>query len=219
MKVHTGLMSNHWDEVYDTRPIDAVSWYELEPVVSLELGEALGVTSDDAVLDVGAGASLYVDHLLRRGYHDLTVLDVSASAVQTLLARVACPLVRAVVSDVTSWESSRTFDVWHDREVLHFISPERRALYFATLRRALSAHGAVIIGVFAPDGPTTCSGLSVTRYDAEGIMELLGDEFDLVEERRTVHVTPWGAPQSFQWVAARRGRQASSLSLLRPPGD
>lgn len=202
-------MSSHWNHVYDEQPSDAVSWFEAEPTTSLELGDLLGVSREQSVIDVGAGESHYVARLLARGHHDVTVLDISPSALRALLGRLDNPLVTAVSSDVTTWEPSRTYDLWHDRAVLHFVAPERRELYAATLRRAVSARGAVIIGVFAPDGPTSCSGLPVTRYDVRDIMNLLGEEFDLVDARRTVHLTPRGAPQSFQWVAARRTKGAS----------
>ncbi len=195
-------MSEHWNEVYDTREPDQVSWFQSEPVTSLALLDELGVTPDFSVLDVGAGASLLGERLRSRGHHDITLLDVSASALAQAMAGLG-PEAVAVEADVTTWEPPRRYDLWHDRAVLHFLDAAHAPRYAATLRRALSPRGVVIIGVFSPEGPTTCSGLEVTRYSAEQLGDLLGEEFVVVAERREVHHTPWGSPQSFQWIAAR----------------
>jgi trans-aconitate methyltransferase len=208
-------MSAHWNHVYESRECDKFSWFEPEPTTSLELLEELAIAPDDAVLDIGAGESLLADRLAARGYHDLTILDLSTTAIAVTLARVGRHDVTAIEADVTTWRPARRYDVWHDRAVLHFIGPPRVRDYVETMHSALSPGAKVVIGVFAPDGPTTCSGLEVTRYDADDIAQLLGTGFDIVAARRARHVTPWGAEQSFQWVAAvRKGR---ALSPSTPP--
>jgi hypothetical protein len=172
-------MSAYWNHVYESRESDALSWFEPEPTTSLELLDELAISVDDAVLDIGAGESLLVDRLAARGCHDLTILDLSATALGVTLARRGAQVVTAIEADVTTWRPARHYNVWHDRAVLHF----------------------------APDGPTTCSGLEVTRYDAEDLTQLLGNGFEVIAQRRARHLTPWGAEQSFQWVAAvRKGR-------------
>jgi trans-aconitate methyltransferase len=208
-------MSAHWNHVYESRESDALSWFEPEPTTSLELLDELAIVPDDAVLDIGAGESLLVDRLTARGFHDLTILDLSATALAVTLARVGPHVVTAIDADVTTWRPARRYDVWHDRAVLHFIGPPRVHDYVETMHSALSPGAKVVIGVFAPDGPTTCSGLEVTRYDAEDLTQLLGNGFDVVAARRARHVTPWGAEQSFQWVAAVRKGRALSLSTPR----
>jgi trans-aconitate methyltransferase len=196
-------MSEHWNHVYDTREPEEVSWFEVEPAVSLELIDALGVTSEDSVLDVGAGTSTLLERLRARGLRDLTRLDVAASALAEARSRSAVA-THEVEADVTSWVPPRRYDLWHDRAVLHFLRPSEALRYAATLRQALSPGGAVVIGVFSPEGPTSCSGLEVTRYDAAQLRDLLGEDFEVVIERRVVHVTPRQVEQSFQWIAARR---------------
>jgi cyclopropane fatty-acyl-phospholipid synthase-like methyltransferase len=212
-------MTAHWNHVYASREVDALSWSEPEPTTSLELLDELAITPDDAVLDIGAGESLLADRLAARGYHDLTILDLSAIALGVTLARVDPHVVTAIEADVTTWRPARRYDVWHDRAVLHFIGPPRVRDYVETMHSALSPGAKVVIGVFAPDGPTTCSGLEVTRYDADDITQLLGNGFDIVAQRRTQRVTPWGAEQSFQWVAAVRKGRASTLSTPRRNDD
>jgi trans-aconitate methyltransferase len=212
-------MSAHWNHVYTSHECDALSWSEPEPTTSLELLEELAIAPDHAVLDVGAGESLLVDRLAARGYHDLTILDLSPIALAVTLARVVPHVVTAIEADVTTWRPARRYDVWHDRAVLHFIGPPRVRDYVETMHSALSPGAKVVIGVFAPDGPTTCSGLNVTRYDADDIAQLLDTGFEIVAQRRARHVTPWGTEQSFQWVAAVRKGRASTLSTPRRNGD
>jgi len=194
----------HWDDTYDARGSDDVSWFQAEPRLSLELIDALAVRRDAPVVDVGGGASLLVDRLADRGYDDLTVLDISAVALDLARRRLGDDApVTWVASDVLAWAPDRPFGLWHDRAVFHFLTdPADRAAYLATLHAAVP-DGAVILATFAPDGPDTCSGLPVARYGPDDLAELL-DGFEVVETRRDVHVTPWGTEQPFTFVAARR---------------
>ncbi len=201
-------MSDHWNAVYASRSDQEVSWFETEPSTSLELLDLLGVSPADSVLDVGGGRSTLVDRLAERGHRDLSVLDLSDTALAAVSSRLAPGAVRTIVADVTTWRPTRRFDVWHDRATLHFLDAEHVGAYVATLHDALSLHGGVVLGVFAPDGPDSCSGLPVTRYDAAGLTTLLGEQFTVVHQRRTSHTTPWGSRQSFQWIAARRQVEA-----------
>jgi trans-aconitate methyltransferase len=202
-------MSEHWNDVYASHEAEERSWSEPEPTTSLELLNVLGVTPRDSIVDIGAGESELVDHLFRRDFTDLTILDVSGTALAVTRDRVGSENLITVEGDVTTWRPARHYDVWHDRAVLHFLSAPDAQRYATTLRAALSPNGAVVIGVFAPDGPESCSGLPVTRYSAEDLAALLGGGFRVVAQRHERHLTPWGSEQSFQWVAARREERAS----------
>ncbi len=194
----------HWAEVYDTKAMDEVSWHQPDPTVSLELVEALAPAHDVAVVDVGGGASFLVDRLVQRGYPHVAVLDIAVGALAAGRSRLGDTAVEWIVADVLTWVPRRSYGLWHDRAVLHFLAGDDVDRYRTTLERALAPGGSVVIGTFAPDGPTHCSGLPVTRYDADGLATLLGDGFAVVDRRNEVHVTPSGAEQSFTWVAARR---------------
>jgi len=197
--------AEHWARVYSTRAVDAVSWYQAEPTVSVELIDALGVDRAEGVVDVGGGASVLVDRLIDRGYADVAVVDIAGAALAAGRARVGADApVDWVVADVLTWAPGRRYDLWHDRAVLHFLAGDEVAGYRATLERVLAPGGAVVLGAFAPDGPDSCSGLAVTRYDADGLAGVLGTGFEVVASRREVHVTPSGVSQPFTWVAARR---------------
>jgi SAM-dependent methyltransferase len=197
-----GGTQTHWDEVYATKPADTVSWFQPVPEVSLRLVESVGHPSS-AFIDVGAGASTLVDELVERGWTDLTVLDVSAEAMHVRQGRAAA--VTPVISDVLTFEPQRTFDIWHDRAVLHFLTePADVARYVELATRAVRPGGHLVIGTFAEDGPTQCSGLPTVRYDAEALTAAFGDAFTLVHSEREEHRTPWGAVQPFTWVVLRR---------------
>ena len=198
----------HWENVYTTKGAVEGSWFQETPTPSLELIALVGATRQSAIIDIGGGASRLVDHLVSEGYEDLTVLDLSAAALAAAKTRIgeAVLHVHWLTADATTWEPSRTYDVWHDRAAFHFlISSADQAAYVARLRRALRYGGHVIIGTFALDGPATCSGLPVARHDAGSLGKALGVEFVLVDTRRHEHTTPSGATQRFQFSTFRRG--------------
>jgi hypothetical protein len=171
----------------------------------LELIETLAIEREAAVIDVGGGASNLVDHLIERGFTDLSVLDVSSVALAEGRGRLGAeaPVVW-LCEDLLVWTPARQFNLWHDRAVFHFlVSPDERDTYLRTLRSAVRDSGFVVLGTFAADGPTRCSGLPVARYSAADLTEILGPRFELLAARREQRSTPSGAIQPFAWVAGR----------------
>jgi SAM-dependent methyltransferase len=202
----------HWDEVFTRTAGQGVSWFEAEPATSLTAISALP-TDIRSVVDVGGGASALVDVLLDAGIADVTVLDVSGAGLEHAKARLGerADSVSWVVSDVTSWVPERTFDVWHDRAVFHFLVDESdRAAYRQVLESALHAGSFAVVATFAPDGPTSCSSLPVARYDAAELIAALGPGFEVVDTARRVHVTPSGSEQPFTWVVLRRAEGSAA---------
>jgi trans-aconitate methyltransferase len=196
----------HWERVWRTKSPDQMSWYQPEPVISLQLIAAAGVARDGGIIDVGGGASLLADRLLDLGYSGIAVLDLSGAAMQASRARLGAraAAVAWFEADVTSFEPPRRFALWHDRAVFHFLTgAEDRRRYVATLCRTLVPGGAVVISAFAPDGPPKCSGLEVMRHDEHSLAAELGPDFRLAESRRETHVTPWGAQQAFVYCRFR----------------
>jgi trans-aconitate methyltransferase len=197
----------HWQAVYRTKGENEVSWFQENPAPSLELMAQVGAAPASAIIDIGGGASRLVDHLVDRGFEDVSVLDLSEAALDAAKARLAAHAtrVRWIVADVTDWEPPKAYDIWHDRAAFHFLTEARdRAAYVARLERAVRPGGHAIIATFAPDGPERCSGLEVVRYDAVSLGEILGRAFGLVDTRRHSHATPWGSEQSFQFSVFRR---------------
>lgn len=198
----------HWENVYRTRASDAVSWYRPHLGVSLELLELAGLAEGSRIIDVGGGASTLVDDLLARGLRSITVLDISAAALDVARRRLGpkAAEVRWLATDVTTAELPEgAFDLWHDRAVLHFLTdPNDAAGYAAQAARAIRPGGHAVIAGFAPDGPEKCSGLPVVRRSAEEIAALLAPSFTLLEQRAERHVTPAGGVQSFAYALLRR---------------
>jgi 2-polyprenyl-3-methyl-5-hydroxy-6-metoxy-1,4-benzoquinol methylase len=197
----------HWENVYATKDEHAVSWFQEKPDISLDLIRATGVKATASIIDIGGGASRLVDALINEGFKAITVLDLSKKALAKSKARLAAKgaQVQWVVADVTTWEPAQTYDVWHDRAALHFLTdPKDRTAYAECVLKAVRPSGHVIIGTFAPDGPERCSGLPVVRHDAATLGELLGRSFELVESRQQDHHTPTGATQRFQFSRFQR---------------
>ncbi len=198
----------HWQDIYATKSPLSVSWYEREAKASLAMIDASGVSPTDPVIDVGAGASVLVDGLLERGFSDVTLLDVSQKALDVTRARIGeRDQVSYVASDVTLWTPPRTYTLWHDRAVFHFLTdPAERARYRDVLAKALRPGGTAIIATFADDGPERCSGLPVKRYSPPLLETELSSVLQMIESRRVVHVTPSGNEQRFVFARfARRG--------------
>lgn len=197
----------HWQSVYRTKSERAVSWFEESPAISLNLIQATGAQAEASIIDIGGGASRLVDSLIERGFRSLTVLDLSEAALAMARARLGerATSVNWIVADVTAWQPTQTYDVWHDRATFHFLTEENdRAAYAACLRMAVTPGGHVVIGTFALDGPECCSGLPVVRHDAASVGAILGPAFKLAETRQHNHRTPGGAIQRFQFSRFQR---------------
>ncbi len=197
--------SEHWNGVYQRRAANEVSWFQREASTSLKLVEACACPRTAAILDVGAGASTLVDGLLAAGYGDITLMDIAESALSVTRARLLGAPVHYDVADVTAWRPARTFDVWHDRAVFHFLTTlVDRTAYRETLASALAPKAHVILGAFALDGPERCSGLPVQRYSAKTLAEEFDGLLKPAESTSEVHVTPSGSTQSFVFVRFTR---------------
>jgi SAM-dependent methyltransferase len=203
----------HWEKVYTSRDETSVSWFQDNPAPSLDLIARVSQRNDADVkdidiIDIGGGASRLADHLLARGFRHVTVLDISQAALDLAALRLGrrASEVQWITADVTEWNPSRRFDIWHDRAAFHFlVEPEDRVAYIARLKQALRVGGHAIIATFASGGPEKCSGLPVNRYDAETLAWELGETFTLVESLRHDHATPGNAIQRFQFSVFQRG--------------
>jgi 2-polyprenyl-3-methyl-5-hydroxy-6-metoxy-1,4-benzoquinol methylase len=191
----------HWEAVWHDRPPDEMSWHEASPARSIELIRSVS-GPDSSVIDVGGGASLLVDELLALGYEDLTVLDVSHEALGVARERLGADAARVewIVADVLAHRFERVYDVWHDRAVFHFlVDPTDRVRYVNVLAAAIAPGGHAVVATFGPDGPATCSGLPVQRYDRTMLAETLGGHFELTDYLEDLHHTPAGARQQFAY--------------------
>ena len=197
----------HWEHIYQTKAPNQMSWYTLHLNASLDLIDRASASRAAAIIDIGGGESTLVDDLLARGYQDITVLDISQTAIdankERLLRRAAN--VHWIAADITKAALKPSgFDVWHDRAVFHFLTAASdREAYVHQVERALKPGGHVIIGTFGPEGPVRCSGLDVVRYDAASLHDEFGKHFRLVESLKQLHQTPFGTTQQFLYCYCR----------------
>lgn len=197
----------HWENVYQSKATDEVSWYRPHLDVSLRLVEEAAPDRASAIIDVGGGEATLVDDLVGRGYRDVTVLDVSQVAIDVAKARLgaAAASVHWITGDITQVELARArYDLWHDRAVFHFLTKaEDRAAYVRQVARSVKPGGHVVVATFGPEGPEKCSGLEVVRYDPASLHDQFGPKFRLVDSVTELHETPWGAPQQFMYCFCR----------------
>ena len=197
----------HWENVYRTKSPEQVSWFRPHLERSIAFLETAGIGLDAAVIDVGGGASTFVDDLLDRGYSNVTVLDLSSSALDAARARLGerASRVHWLCADATDASlAPGSYDFWHDRAVFHFLRDRSaRERYVANVRRAVRPGGHVVVATFGPHGPEKCSGLEVMRYSPDELHAEFGSEFARLASATERHVTPWGTEQEFIYCYCR----------------
>jgi hypothetical protein len=203
-----GSSAQHWDDAY--RQGDTTrGWYQPHASMSMKLLGSSAVPSTSSIVDIGAGASTFVDGLLAAGFTDITLVDHSPVGLDIAQGRLgdASTHVRTIVADLRGWEPQRKYDVWHDRAVAHFLLDEAdQSRYRDTLLAATHPGSFVIIGVFGPDGPPICAGLPVRRFTEADVASLLGDKFEILHTEISDHVRPDGYTQQYLWTLAQRRR-------------
>lgn len=197
---------HHWESVYRAKHATEMSWFQREARLSLELISEVAPDRAASILDAGGGASTLVDGLLRAGYGNVTVLDISAAALKEARARVgiAANVIWQQENLLEAPLPEAAFDVWHDRAVFHFLTDARdRRRYVDQVQRAVRPGGHVIVATFAHDGPTRCSGLDVVRYTPDALHAEFGASFHLLRSAREEHTTPSGSTQAFVYIVCR----------------
>lgn len=196
----------HWETIYSEKSPLEVSWYQSRPTHSLKIIQELSNTQS-SIIDVGGGASVLVDHLLKLGYTNLTVLDISRHALAHAQQRLGdqAGKVQWLEENITQFRAPQCYDIWHDRAVFHFLTdPESRALYIESLKIGTKLGSYAMIATFAKDGPTKCSGLDIVQYDAESIQKEFAENFTLLDTQAETHLTPGGKEQKFLYFVLRR---------------
>lgn len=195
----------HWDTVYETKNADQVSWTQEVPKTSLDFIHSFGLTKTAKIIDIGGGDSKLADYLLDEGFENITVLDISAKALDKAKKRLGdkAHKINWVVTDITEFEPDTTFDVWHDRATFHFLTTsDQVAKYMNTARK--SVNGFLTIGTFSDNGPEKCSGLSIKQYSEETLTTELKNGFDKLRCVTEDHTTPFDTTQNFLFCSFKR---------------
>ncbi|MFY8021349.1 MAG: class I SAM-dependent methyltransferase [Bacteroidia bacterium] len=197
----------HWENIYQTKDLKDVSWYQATPSTSLEFIEQFNISKTSKIIDVGGGDSLFVDHLLDRGFTDITVLDISAASLERAKHRLGerSSKVKWIVADASKFQATETYDFWHDRAAFHFLTDEEEINnYIDTIQKSIQATGILVIGTFSEQGPKKCSGIEVKQYSENTMTERLKHFFEKVKCIRVDHQTPFDTIQNFIFCSFRK---------------
>ncbi|MBO3098651.1 class I SAM-dependent methyltransferase [Gelidibacter pelagius] len=195
----------HWESVYENKSPNEVSWTQEKPEVSLKLIEESEISKSAKIIDIGGGDSKLVDFLLEKGYQNITVLDISAKALEKAKKRLGekADKVQWIISDVTKFEPTEIYDLWHDRAAFHFLtSKEQIKIYTAITNKFVADR--LIIGTFSKQGPTKCSGLEISQYDENGLAKVFETHFKKTKCLTTDHITPFETVQNFQFCSFKK---------------
>lgn len=193
-------LKEHWQHIYQTNQSEEVSWYQERPAISLQFLEELQISQDASIIDIGGGDSTFADHLLEKGYKDITVLDISPLALDKAKQRLGkkAGMIKWIAGDITRFNGDRKYDLWHDRAVLHFLTKEQDVEdYFRIANNVINKQGKIILGTFSVNGPEKCSGLLVQRYGEESITAKTRKFFQKIKCIHTEHFTPANIIQQF----------------------
>lgn len=188
----------HWEKVYETKNPNQVSWTQQKPFKSLEFIHGFNLDKSAKIIDIGGGDSKLVDFLLDEDFENISVLDISATALERAKKRLGdkADKVEWIVSDITQFEPQTAYDVWHDRAAFHFLTePEQIEAYTKIAEKAVK--GFLCIGTFSKDGPKKCSGLKISKYDAKGLEDVFFPNFTKINCATEDHVTPFDTAQNF----------------------
>jgi len=197
----------HWENIYQTKQLNEVSWYQPTPETSLDFVREFQLPLTAKIIDIGGGDSFFVDYLLDMGYRDISVLDISAAAIDRAKQRLGerANQVKWLVADAAGFQPNEKYDFWHDRAAFHFLTDEQEiSTYLETAQQNISPAGVLVIGTFSEQGPTKCSGIEIRQYSQASMTERLEKHFENIKCIATDHQTPSGSIQNFVFCSFRK---------------
>ena len=201
------MNKNYWDNIYRSKSETEVSWFQEIPAKSLELIAELELAFNESVIDVGGGDSHLVDHLLSKGFRNLSILDISTAALDKAKVRLGenSKFVKFIASDITKFDPPEKYKLWHDRATFHFLTKEEDvATYLEIANRGIAAGGYLIVSTFSKTGPEKCSGLSISQYSDTDLKAFFEKYFTNIKCFEDTHSTPWGTGQNFVYCGFKK---------------
>ncbi len=198
---------NHWENIYQTKKLSDVSWYQPVPETSLTFFKKFEVPKQAKIIDVGGGDSFLADHLLDLGYQNISVLDISKTAIERAKLRLGdrAEMVSWITEDVSTFNSIQKYDIWHDRAAFHFLTNQNDiSNYVKIASRSLHAEGVLILGTFSEKGPKKCSGIEIKQYSIEELVETFDPFFENIDGINLDHSTPFDTIQNFTFCSFRK---------------
>ena len=189
---------NHWETVYETKQPNEVSWTQEKPETSLDFIRETHIEKSARIIDIGGGDSKLVDFLLKKGYENVTVLDISANALERAQKRLGknSEKINWIVSDITEFKPESTYEVWHDRATFHFLTTAEQVEKYVEIAEKWVT-GFMIIGAFSEIGPKKCSGLDIKQYSESELEKRFSNCFKKLKCSTEDHITPFGTKQNF----------------------
>lgn len=203
--MNSSINKDHWENVYETKNPDQVSWTQKKPQTSLDFIHSFGLGKEAKIIDIGGGDSNLVDFLLEDGYENITVLDISAKALEKAKQRLGnkAERVKWIATDITAFEPNENYDIWHDRAAFHFLTtPEQVSKYIDIAKNCIT--GFMVLGTFSKNGPTKCSGLDIQQYDEESLSENFEADFEKIKCITEDHTTPFETIQNFVFCSFKK---------------
>ncbi len=207
MNIHNISRQKHWEHIYQTKALEEVSWFQPRPEISLSFLNQFKVPKDARIIDIGGGDSLLVDHLLELGYQNISVLDISATAIERAKQRLGdrSESVQWIVADAATFEPQEKYDFWHDRAAFHFLTEEQEVShYLQAAQKGLKAQGILVLGTFSEQGPKKCSGIDIKQYSESSMTERLNKYFEKIKCITVDHRTPSNTIQNFIFCSFRK---------------
>ena len=190
----------HWENVFEKKAENEVSWYQPNPESSLQLFKDNKISKNAKIIEIGGGDSYLIDHLLDLGYENLSVLDISEHAIIRLKQRLGAKAekVNFIVSDILDFSPEEQYDVWHDRASFHFLTEENDIKKYVELAsNSIVSQGNLFMATFSTSGPLKCSGLEITQYDESKMETLFENKFHKQNCFTINHETPFNTSQNF----------------------
>ena len=208
-------LEKHWEKIYQTKQSHEVSWTQDIPVTSIDFIKGLNLKKDASIIDIGGGDSKLVDYLLKEGYTNLSVLDISSTSLDRAKKRLGpnALTVNWIVSDIKEFKPTCQYDVWHDRAAFHFLTNEHDVRNYLKLVRNY-VNGYLIIGTFSTKGPDKCSGLPVKQYNEEDLTTIFSEGFEKISCTNVDHITPSRTNQNFTFCSFKNVRNKNKPQIF-----
>ena len=205
--METNSKKEHWENIYCTKHENEVSWFQQYPKTSMDFVELFSLQKNAKIIDIGGGDSHFVDALLKEGFTDITVLDISVKAIERAKIRIGekANSIKWIVSDVTEFKPTERYDFWHDRAAFHFLTDEKLAdKYVEIADQGIAANGILVLGTFSVNGPKKCSGLEIKQYSEESMSAKFEKYFSRVKCITEDHQTPFNTTQNFLFCSFKK---------------
>jgi len=198
---------NHWENIYSTKKLNEVGWYQPTPETSLNFIKELKLPKTASIIDIGGGDSFLADNLLEIGYQNISVLDISKKAIERAKLRLGKKgeNVKWIEAEITEFNPTETYDLWHDRAAFHFLTDENEIEnYILSAQKGVSDSGNLIIGTFSTEGPKKCSGIEIRQYSESTLLNRFTSSFEKIKCLIIDHETPFNTTQNFIFCSLRK---------------